>query len=481
MVATGSWAPSACFFCIAVAYTIGWTAVSSELTYYTSLYGPEILLLLNVAYFVPSVPIMVLQTLTDTAFDRAFGVASATAYRFVIGLGGATLVCATLPFHAQKASVLLGAVALLGIFCGVAFGSSYQLVSRFSARESVALTTGFVGSGPVVLLLDAILRIGAQPQQWQRVALFEAVAAVIVCGMLAGLHLLSRSWRDLADYDRLETDDSPDSRTVDSREQQQPRGQRRGSDGGGGRSVRRHTMGRQTSFGTTLYAEHTSLVARQHAQSQSPAQHSPLTAVLVHDGNEAAPLRPAAGVALETVTSGGLADEAQPGPQPSAWRMLRIWPAAVSLALSSFTSVLLFPFFTYVEMTTVFGVMQPSALFAARVIFDIVGRLAPKARWVQTEAGLLVWSLIRLAITPLFFLYIGNRLPWASAELAVAYVAVFWFTSGYINTCAFILAPQLVPPALASKAGGAMALTFQIASLLALVMAWLIQLLMRRG
>lgn len=58
------------------------------------------------------------------------------------GLGGATLVCATLPFHAQKASVLLGAVALLGIFCGVAFGSSYQLVSRFSARESVALTTG---------------------------------------------------------------------------------------------------------------------------------------------------------------------------------------------------------------------------------------------------------------------------------------------------------------------------------------------------
>lgn len=70
---------------IQVAYTIGWTAVSSELTYYTSLYGPEILLLLNVAYFVPSVPIMVLQTLTDTAFDRAFGIAAATAYRFVIG------------------------------------------------------------------------------------------------------------------------------------------------------------------------------------------------------------------------------------------------------------------------------------------------------------------------------------------------------------------------------------------------------------
>ncbi len=123
--ARGSWAPSICFFSVAVrahlpaasscevrsgthprgldiwrrqpahhlgscvlpqvAYTVGWTAVSSELTYYTTLYGPEILLLLNVAYFVPSLPIMVLQTLCDSAFDRAFGVASATATRFVIG------------------------------------------------------------------------------------------------------------------------------------------------------------------------------------------------------------------------------------------------------------------------------------------------------------------------------------------------------------------------------------------------------------
>ena len=88
MLAGKPWAPSACFFCIAVstthsvqgmyelvtviwqprtssaaswlalrtfplqtqvAYTIGWTAVSSELTYYTSLYGPEILLWLNVS------------------------------------------------------------------------------------------------------------------------------------------------------------------------------------------------------------------------------------------------------------------------------------------------------------------------------------------------------------------------------------------------------------------------------------------------
>jgi hypothetical protein len=45
---------------------------------------------------------------------------------------------------------------------------------------------------------------------------------------------------------------------------------------------------------------------------------------------------------------------------------------------------------------------------------------------VQTEGGLLLCSFLRLAATPLFFLYIGNRLPWASAEMAIAYVALFW-------------------------------------------------------
>ncbi len=34
---------------------------SSELTYYSDLFGPEVLLKMNVCYFAPSVPIMIFQ------------------------------------------------------------------------------------------------------------------------------------------------------------------------------------------------------------------------------------------------------------------------------------------------------------------------------------------------------------------------------------------------------------------------------------
>lgn len=98
--------------------------------------------------------------------------------------------------------------------------------------------------------------------------------------------------------------------------------------------------------------------------------------------------RAATGSDLETVMSGTLPDGL--APVQSGKRMLRIWPAAVSLALSSFTSVLLFPFFTYVPMTDVFGVMQPSVSFASdlrRFLFFSLPIAPADAIWWERHSG----------------------------------------------------------------------------------------------
>ncbi len=73
--------------------------------------------------------------------------------------------------------------------------------------------------------------------------LFEFVAAIIVAGMCAGLHLLSRSWRDLqsdSSRDHVEPD------TTQQQQQQQP-GTAADTAGGGGRgqSSRRNFARRQ--------------------------------------------------------------------------------------------------------------------------------------------------------------------------------------------------------------------------------------------
>ena len=42
--------------------------------------------------------------------------------------------------------------------------------------------TGFVGSGPLVILADVTLGIGPRPSHRQRLALFSFVTAVTCCG-----------------------------------------------------------------------------------------------------------------------------------------------------------------------------------------------------------------------------------------------------------------------------------------------------------
>lgn len=68
-----------------VSYTIGWTAISSLLGTYKLQYGPQILLQMNSAYFLPSIPVLLLQTQWDDFFNRKFGLAKATTFRLIFG------------------------------------------------------------------------------------------------------------------------------------------------------------------------------------------------------------------------------------------------------------------------------------------------------------------------------------------------------------------------------------------------------------
>lgn len=183
-----------CFFLISVTYTIGWTTISSELAYYKGLFGPSILLQLNLAYFLPSIPILVLQTYLDEHFDRRFGPGKATAFRFSFAIGGILGISLAYPLLPEHRAPILACVALLGVASGILFGSSYQLVSRFPTSNTVALTLGYVASGPLVLLLNFVLGIGPHATLWQRTALFAAVTLVVLAGKVCWATLYQASF-----------------------------------------------------------------------------------------------------------------------------------------------------------------------------------------------------------------------------------------------------------------------------------------------
>lgn len=58
---------------------------------------------------------------------------------------------------------------------------------------------------------------------------------------------------------------------------------------------------------------------------------------------------------------------------------------------------------------------------------------------------------------------------------AVLLVGVFWILSGYLNTCAYLVAPSLVPAGQRARASGLMTVAFQSACVTALLLAAALQ------
>lgn len=52
----------------------------------------------------------------------------------------------------------------------------------YTIHSADLVIAGFVGSGPIVLLLEALLHIGTKPTFGQRVILYFATSAVILAG-----------------------------------------------------------------------------------------------------------------------------------------------------------------------------------------------------------------------------------------------------------------------------------------------------------
>lgn len=182
------------FVVLSVAYTSVWLAVSSQLGYYRKLHGPQVLLQLNLAYFLPSIPLLVLSAYLDRSLEKRFGVARTILGRLLVGLLGYGFVCASFPFQPSTIYWLLSSTVALGLFGGVAFSASYQLVARFANKNVIALGLGCSASGPLVLALQVALGMGPTPTRAQLTCLYEVIAAVIVAGLWAAVSLLLRHW-----------------------------------------------------------------------------------------------------------------------------------------------------------------------------------------------------------------------------------------------------------------------------------------------
>ena len=577
------------FFALAVAYKTPWTAVSSLLGQLAALYGPRVLLALNLAYFLPSIPVLLSHAAAaggdggeggggndGSSFEARAGVPTAAALRLFLGLGGlavvsllipplctpplpvletataatATVTAATPPHHLVRLTLLLAATAALGALYGVAFGASYSLAARRCAPKgaTVALSTGFVACGGVVLAADLLIKRGQADYDPQGLAaLFRTVAGTCVVGLLASGLLLRRHW------DELEADG----------------GGRGGGEGAEGPAAGVSSSGKgggllllllPRSFSSPaalaaaaraavraalLLPPHSSVKPARVMLGCAPTGGSPrgfpgqphaarpfaaggaeaVALMASADGGSSrqrhhhrnnnrgtgssgggAALPVASAVVVSPAADHHASDGGAKGGGSTRIRALspfsssssaalatarRIAPAALALSLSVGTSMLAFPFFTYTPAATLttsssttttttttigrLGRSLPQALFYARLLGDVLGRLLTPRLNIAGPHSLLAWAVAKaLLLLPLLLALVNPLLAGGDYGLCVA-VALYWALSGAVNTAAYVVAPQMVPAPRRAQAGGLMAAFFQAACFGGLAMAGALQ------
>ncbi|GBF88674.1 MFS general substrate transporter [Raphidocelis subcapitata] len=182
------------FFFLAVAHSIPWIVLLSQMAYYSKLFGPQVLLQLNIAYYLPSIPTLMLMGTLEPLLDEQLGPTPSILSRLTCSLLACAAVCAAWPFLPGRLVYVLWATVFLGAVSSVAFSVSYQLVAWFRSADTIALGIGAVGSGPISLLVQLALHVGPRPARWQWIALFEVAAAFVLLGLAGGLSLLGQYW-----------------------------------------------------------------------------------------------------------------------------------------------------------------------------------------------------------------------------------------------------------------------------------------------
>ena len=104
-----------------------------------------------------------------------------------------------------------------------------------------------------------------------------------------------------------------------------------------------------------------------------------------------------------------------------------------------------------------------------------MGRMVPSGLLVSTAPKLMLWGILKTAMLPLIFLSILRPHVCLGDVGSLMLIGIFWGLSGYLNTCAYLLAPKLVPANQKARASGIMTVAFQVSCFTALMLAAVIQ------
>ena len=372
---------SVLFFLSAVGCTIGWTAVLSNLVYYTDTLGVDSFLFLNLAVYAPLLPVTLAQAIWDAQFDRRFRSLRSFWFRGTVSFSVALICLMLLPWTSKSLVLLSVTSVFLGLSSAVLQGMMIQMASFVypsCGRLSAAVTAGMQASAVLVLAVSVTSGFGGCASSEELRSFYFTIAFLLVVCWVCFQILLNYSQGVVRSMKRR------DSLFLSSPEMVEP-----------------------------LLSSEEPLLSSTHEQDE--------------DNQVQADAPP------QDIVELSFSD---------IW--IKTWPVCFVIMLTVGSSMSVASWFNRVESQDATNAAFPQVLFYTRLLADLMGRLSTLYGAPKSIVSLVALAVLRLGFVPIFFIYtLTNLIPKNDVAAALG-VFGFAFTSGYLATLSYQFAPTLL-------------------------------------
>lgn len=182
---------------ISCGYMVSWTSIGSLIAYFKARQGASFYVKLYCAFYLPGLPVSLLQQRYDEDFDRVFGSFTSFMVRLVLGMCIKVAILLFMPFipnmfsQAVVPSAILVCMILIGGFSWLCHGTACMLCSMFPSSSTKWLQTGFRTPELYTVLVVSLLSLGSSASESHIILFYFMTALVVLLGLVSWIRVCS--------------------------------------------------------------------------------------------------------------------------------------------------------------------------------------------------------------------------------------------------------------------------------------------------
>lgn len=170
------------FMFISFGYMLPWTALGSLISYYKYTYSAHFYVKIYCAYYLPGLPISVLQYLFDEKIDAVYGSQNMFLARGIVGYAALAIILFSL-LWVDGESMLVGLFALLGLVGWWLHGTASMLASMFPKVLIAYLQIGFRCPEIYAVTMDYFLSLDKDASQSNLNIFYKATTVAVLLSL----------------------------------------------------------------------------------------------------------------------------------------------------------------------------------------------------------------------------------------------------------------------------------------------------------